>query len=121
MKTVNRSLLGAMAAATVVVVSSPAAHANSFQDRPKFGGFYSYNDGGDQFCVQAKSGTGIVLDVTLRPDSQPSRGPAFTFPVSPGAKVCRSLATAYEDTYYRMRVVVRGSIPAIETIDHFYS
>lgn len=121
MKIVNRSLLGALAAGAVVVVGSPVAHANSFQDRPMFGGAYSYNDGGDQFCVQAKSGTGRVLDVTLRPDSQPSRGPVITFAVSPGAKVCRSLATAYEDTHYRMRVVVRGSIPAIETIDRFYS
>ncbi|AKU17598.1 hypothetical protein [Luteipulveratus mongoliensis] len=93
------------ATATVIGVSliatAPTASANSFNVSVGGGGTVSYNDGTDTVCASLSSGSGYdVLDITVYPVVA-GRGPTWTFNVHRGGKVCRSLATAYEDSAYK--------------------
>ena len=95
--------VAAITAALVLPFTAAPAQANSFTKYVYQGKFW-YDDGADQFCARADE-TNIndraVLEVTLTPYDS-SRGPSISFgdTDSPGA-TCRSLATAYEDTYYK--------------------
>ena len=91
-----------VAAATLPLIAGPAL-ANSFS-RDIYQGTFSYNDGEDRFCAHADEvniNDRAVISVTLTPYDT-SRGPTISFSdVDYAGATCRSLATAYEDTYYR--------------------
>lgn len=96
------SCAASLAAVSFVATAGPAAAA-SFEKRVYQGKVW-YNDGEDRFCARADE-VGInnraVIEVKLVPYDT-SRGPTISFGDvdTPGA-TCRSLATAYEDTYYK--------------------
>ena len=117
-----------VAAATLPLVAGPAL-ANSFS-RDVYQGTVSYNDGEDRFCVKADEVNihdRAVIEVTLTPYNT-SRGPTLHFSdIDTPGNECRSLATAYEDTYYKAVVKslthfdrVNGSDYETTTIN-FYS
>ena len=91
-----------VAAATLPLIAGPAL-ANSFS-RDIYQGTFSYNDGEDRFCAHADEvniNDRAVISVTLTPYDT-SRGPTISFSdVDYAGATCRSLATAYEDTYYK--------------------
>jgi len=91
-----------VAAATLPLVAGPALAA-SFSDNV-YQGSVSYNDGEDRFCVKADEVNihdRAVIEVTLTPYNT-SRGPTLHFSdIDTPGNECRSLATAYEDTYYK--------------------
>ena len=91
-----------VAAATLPLIAGPAL-ANSFS-RDIYQGTFSYNDGEDHFCAHADEvniNDRAVISVTLTPYDT-SRGPTISFSdVDYAGATCRSLATAYEDTYYK--------------------
>jgi hypothetical protein len=91
-----------VAAATLPLVAGPAL-ANSFT-KDIYQGSFSYNDGEDRFCAHADEvniNDRAVISVTLTPYNS-SRGPTISFSdVDYAGATCRSLATAYEDTYYK--------------------
>jgi hypothetical protein len=75
--------------------------ANSFDVSVGGGGHVSYDDGTDTLCARLSAASGYdVLSMTAYPVVA-SRGPERSFTVHRGEKVCRSLATAYEDSAYR--------------------
>lgn len=121
MKQWSRIAGAAVMAVAGVALAAPAAHANTFTDRPMFGGFYSYSDGGDRFCITTKNISGLTIKVDLRPDTAPSRGPAFSYTVRGGQTVCKSLATAYEDTRYFVGFDAQSGSTGTFTTDKFYS
>src|SRR3954454_19166705 len=90
------------AAATLPLMAGPAL-ANSFT-RYVYQGKVSYDDGEDRFCARADEvniNDRAVIEVTLTPYNT-SRGPTISFSdVDYSGATCRSLATAYEDTYYK--------------------
>jgi hypothetical protein len=87
--------------AASLVAAAPAAMANSFDVPVGGGGRVSYNDGGDSLCASLSSTSGYdVLSMTAYPVVS-GRGPERSFTVHRGEVVCRSLATAYEDSAYR--------------------
>lgn len=121
MKQWSRIAGAAAMAVAGVALAAPAAHANSFTDRAMFGGVYSYSDGGDRFCVTVKNVSGLSIRVTLRPDTAPLRGPEFNYTVGAGKTVCKSLATAYEDTHYFVGFDTNNGSGGAYTTDKFYS
>ncbi|MFG1855626.1 hypothetical protein ACGFJT_27610 [Actinomadura geliboluensis] len=105
MKTlVKTAVVGLGIAAASIAVAQPAL-ANSFGPVSVGDGTVSYNDGGDQFCAQAYNTDGARwVQVTLVPISR--SGPSSSWTdynnyYGNSGSTCRSLATAYEDTYYR--------------------
>lgn len=87
--------------AASLVAAAPAAMANSFNVSVGGGGRVSYDDGTDTLCASLSSTSGYdVLSMTAYPVVA-SRGPERSFTVHRGEKVCRSLATAYEDSAYK--------------------
>jgi hypothetical protein len=91
-----------VAAATLPLMAGPAL-ANSFTTYV-YQGKVSYDDGGDRFCARADEvniNDRAVIEVTLTPYNT-SRGPTISFSdIDYSGATCRSLATAYEDTYYK--------------------
>ncbi len=63
-----------------------------------------YNDGEDRFCARADEvdiNDRAIIEVKLIPYDA-SRGPTISFAdIDTAGATCRSLATAYEDTYYK--------------------
>lgn len=91
----------AAAMAASLVAAAPAAMANSFDTNVGGGGRVWYDDGADTLCASLSSGASYdVLSMTAYPVVA-SSGPERSFTVYRGGKVCRSLATAYEDSAYR--------------------
>ncbi len=93
------------ATATVLAASllatAPVAMANTFTKSVGGGGTVSYNDGTDTLCASLSASSGYdVLSMTAYPVTA-GRGPELSFTVHRGGKVCRSLATAYEDSAYK--------------------
>lgn len=86
--------------AASLFAAAPAAMANSFDDYVGGGGHVTYNDGTDTLCAYLPSTSSYeVLSMTAYPVVA-SRGPERSFTVYRGQTVCRSLATAYEDSAY---------------------
>lgn len=114
-------VLGVVVSAGALAVSAaPVAHANSISGSV-LGGSYSYNDGQDQLCVDTRGVSGLTVRVDLHPSAYGQAGPKYTFTVGTNQRVCRSLATAYEDTYYFVSFdALRGSSGTYFT-KRFYS
>ncbi|GAB2837050.1 hypothetical protein GCM10022221_40360 [Actinocorallia aurea] len=93
-----------LGAAAVLALAQPASAA-SFGPVSVGDGTVGYNDGTDSFCAAAYNTEGARwVQVTLVPISQ--AGPTLTWTdynsyYGDSGSTCRSLATAYEDTYYR--------------------
>ena len=81
---------------------------------------YSYNDGTDQFCVDTR-GSGRTAAVTLNPSAYGQAGPRFTYTVGSNNRVCKSLATAYEDTYYFVSLDILNGGGGSYVTKRFYS
>ena len=111
-----------VAAATLPLVAGPAL-ANSFS-KDIYQGSFSYNDGEDRFCAHADEVNirdRAVIEVTLTPYNT-SRGPTISFSdVDYAGATCRSLATAYEDTYYKASIHSTTPSGAYSTTEKFYS
>ncbi len=100
MRTLRIAATAAVMAASLVA-AAPTATAASFDENVGGGGRVWYNDGTDTLCASLSSNASYdVLSMTAYPVVA-SRGPERSFTVHRGGKVCRSLATAYEDTAYR--------------------
>lgn len=112
-KTAAASVVGGAVIALTITLAPPAL-ANTFLNQHPAGG-YGYDDGRDEFCVIAHPGRSI--SATLTPDNA-SRGPSRTLSASNGGSQCKSLATAYEDSGYTVRVNGTGGIT--ESV-HFFS
>lgn len=109
MRLIKTSAAATMAALAMFATAGPASAA-SFEVRVHQGKAW-YNDGEDRFCLRADEvniNDRAVLEVTLTPYNT-SRGPTITFSDTDHAgATCRSLATAYEDTYYK--AVIKSSL-----------
>ncbi|MFI6814725.1 hypothetical protein ACIBG7_20095 [Nonomuraea sp. NPDC050328] len=105
-KVFKTALVGAAVAVTSFGLAQPAL-ANSFSKNVG-DGTISYTDSSDSFCVQAYNSEGARwVEVTLTPVN--GGGPTRTVRdnnnyYGHSGSTCTSLATAYEDTYYRASV-----------------
>ncbi|GAA4099735.1 hypothetical protein [Nonomuraea soli] len=107
MKTlIKTAVAGIGVAAATMLLASPASAASFSWNVGD--GTVSYNDGTDTICAQAYNSEGARwVEVTVTPVN--GGGPSFTFRdnnnyYGHSGSTCRSLATAYEDTYYRATV-----------------
>ncbi len=103
-KLVKAALVGIGTAAMTFTLAQPAS-ANSFGPVSVGDGTVSYNDGTDSFCAQAYNTEGARwVEVKLVPISRSGPSPSWRDNnnyYGHSGSTCRSLATAYEDTYYR--------------------
>lgn len=117
--------LGAVAAA--FTLAQPASAA-SFGPVSVGDGTVGYDDGADSFCAQAYNTEGPRwVQVTLVPISRSGPSPTWKDEnnyYGHSGSTCRSLATAYEDTYYRADIKTywgeRGTT-VTRTSRYFYS
>ncbi|MDX6741382.1 hypothetical protein [Actinocorallia sp. A-T 12471] len=104
MKNLIRTAVVGFAAASALALAQPASAA-SFGPVAVGDGTVSYNDGTDSFCAQAYNTEGARwVQVTLVPLSRSGPSPSWTDQnnyYGHSGSSCRSLASAYEDTYYR--------------------
>ncbi|CAI7973592.1 conserved exported hypothetical protein [Frankia sp. Hr75.2] len=103
-KLLKTAVVVIVVAAASFALAQPAS-ANSFGPVAVGDGTVSYNDGEDQFCAQAYNTEGSRwVEVTLVPLSRSGPSPTwrdYNNSYDHPGSTCRSLATAYEDTYYR--------------------
>lgn len=104
---IHKTVLAVVAAGGVMLGTVPAASAQTTGGSTADGRWH-YDDGADKFCVTAAGpGSGHEgVSARLYPVTA-GRGPIRTLSAAPGQKKCTSLATAYEDTAYRL--VLSGS------------
>jgi len=107
----------AVAMAAVALTAIPAS-ANSFNDSLP-GGTFSYNDGADSFCVTAANKATISVTLTAISPAGPTRTVSDSWEDAGGH--CVSLATAYEDTYYKASVHTTTPSAGYDTVRRFYS
>ncbi|WP_327587525.1 hypothetical protein OHA25_11335 [Nonomuraea sp. NBC_00507] len=102
-KLIQTAVVGIGVAAASMVLAQPASAASFSWNVGD--GIVSYDDGADRICADAYTGEGSRwVEVVLVPVN--GGGPSHTWRdySTSGDPTCRSLATAYEDTYYRATV-----------------
>ncbi len=102
-KLIKTAVVGIGVAAASFALAQPASAASFTWNVGD--GVVTYNDGTDSICADAYTGEGYrEVTVTLVPVN--GGGPSYTWTdnSNSGSPTCRSLATAYEDTYYRATV-----------------
>lgn len=102
-KLIKTAVVGIGVAAASIALAQPAAAASFTWNVGD--GTVTYNDSTDSICADAYTGEGSRwVEVALVPVN--GGGPSYTWrdDTSSGNPTCRSLATAYEDTYYRATV-----------------
>jgi hypothetical protein len=103
---IKTAVVGIGVAAASMVLAQPAQAASFSWNVGD--GVVTYDDGTDSICAQAYNSEGARwVEVNLVPVN--GGGPSHTWRdynnyYNHSGKVCRSLATAYEDTYYRATV-----------------
>ncbi|MEO3787342.1 hypothetical protein ABGB12_28785 [Actinocorallia sp. B10E7] len=126
-KFIKTAVVGIGVAAATFALAQPAS-ANSFGPISVSDGTISYNDGGDSFCAQAYNTEGarwvqVTLVAISRSGPEPSWKDYNNYYGDSGS-TCRSLATAYEDTYYRADIKTywgeRGTV-VTRSSQYFYS
>ncbi|GAA4632687.1 hypothetical protein GCM10023196_067120 [Actinoallomurus vinaceus] len=105
-KLFKTAVVGAGLAAVTFALATPAS-ANSFSQNVG-DGVISYDDASDTFCAKAYDSDGArLVEVHLVPLSRSGPDPWWTdrnnYFGAPGPW-CKSLSSAYEDTYYRAEV-----------------
>ncbi|TMR10377.1 hypothetical protein ETD86_39780 [Nonomuraea turkmeniaca] len=105
-KLIKTAVVGIGVAAASLALAQPASAASFTWNVGD--GTVSYNDGTDTICAQAYNSEGPRwVEVVLAPVN--GGGPSYTWRdnnnyYGHSGSTCRSLATAYEDTYYRATV-----------------
>lgn len=123
----RRSLMAGMMTTAVVLgglLFPGVALANSFSGSTSPGGIYSYNDGADKFCVTAQYYNIYPARITVQLTPVNRVGPrrSVTDYTNDDSGNCVSLATAYEDTYYK--AVIKGydgTLLITTKVKYFYS
>ncbi|WP_323097635.1 hypothetical protein [Intrasporangium sp. YIM S08009] len=118
MKTLTKLGGAAAIALTAVALTAMPASANSFSGSLP-GATYSYNDGGDSFCVTAGNKATISVTLTAISPAGPTKTVSDSWEDAGGH--CVSLATAYEDTYYKASIHSTTPSGAYSTTEKFYS
>lgn len=121
----TRALVASALASVALVggIAAQPAEANSFASAPAQGGYYSYKDGYDRFCVRATT-PGYRLVAELSP-VRAGHGPSFTVTNrwdDYRTECSTALARAYEDTKYK--VIVRSYYNGVyksSKTDYFFS
>ncbi|MGN9837478.1 hypothetical protein ACTMTI_05075 [Nonomuraea sp. H19] len=102
-KLIKTAVVGIGVAAASLALAQPASAASFSWNVGD--GVVTYDDGADSICARAYTGEGSRwVEVSLAPVN--GGGPSYTWrdTTSTSGPTCRSLATAYEDTYYRATV-----------------